>query len=89
MKWHFLLLLGVLTCALMFVIVRLYSVEGFESSEEPNALMSIMGNLKRINGYLIDPQFWSHRIGLIGMTPVEMTRQQLQSEARISKGNTE
>ena len=88
MKWH-ILLLGLLTCGLVVVIVRLYIVEGFESSEEPNAIISLMGNLKRINGYLMDPQFWSHRIGLIGMTPVEMARQQLQSETRISKGNTE
>ena len=88
MKWHS-LLLGLLTCGLVLVLVRLYIVEGFESSDEPNALISLMGNLKRINGYLMDPQFWSHRIGLLGMTPVEMARQQLQSETRISKGNTE
>ena len=61
--------------------------EGFEADkadkaekpekQEPNALLSLMGNLKRINGYLMDPEMWSHRIGLIGMTPVEMARQEL------------
>ena len=55
--------------------------EGFKADkaekQEPNALLSLMGNLKRINGYLMDPEMWSHRIGLIGMTPVEMARQEL------------
>ncbi len=65
--------------------------EGFDADKpakekgekaEPNALVSLMGNLKRINGYLMDPEMWSHRIGLIGMTPVEMARQELMKNKK-------
>ena len=58
------------------VYVQRTNVEGFEEPEE-NALLSLMGNLKRINGYLMDPEMWSHRIGLIGLSPVEMARMEL------------
>ena len=51
-----------------------------EQSETNNALLSLMGNIKRINGYLMDPTMWAHRIGLIGMTPVEMARQELNRQ---------
>ena len=82
MKYPMLLLLCLLLALGGFVLywIRRTKVEGFEETEqkpEENALLSLMGTLKRINGYLMDPDMWSHRIGLIGLTPVEMARMEL------------
>lgn len=77
-KWVWIVVLFAL-CLILWVWIRRRSVEGFEEPEkEENALLSLMGTLKRINGYLMDPEMWSHRIGLIGLTPVEMARMELK-----------
>jgi hypothetical protein len=78
-----LLLLVLAGFVLCWLWIRRRKVEGFdekgetEETPEENALLSLMGTLKRINGYLMDPEMWSHRIGLIGLTPVEMARMEL------------
>lgn len=90
MKKILLFLLLISTLLTVYLAYRQFTTgscglnEGFDADkaektekQEPNALLSLMGNLKRINGYLMDPEMWSHRIGLIGMTPVEMARQEL------------
>lgn len=58
--------------------------EGFEdgasAGETKNALISLMGNLKRINGYLMDPKMWAERIETFGMNPVDIARRELNKQ---------
>ena len=73
--------------------------EGFEggadagAGETKNALVSLMGNLKRINGYLMDPKMWAERIETFGMNPVDIARRELNkqkaSKTIISNEETE
>lgn len=83
----FLILSTILTIYMVYRFLQrgtCCTAEGFKDSEDQsesnNALLSLMGNLKRINGYLMDSKMWSHRIGLIGMTPVEMARLELNRQ---------
>jgi hypothetical protein len=56
--------------------------EGFRVKEEPNALLSLVGSLKRINGYLTDPKMWSERIEMMYMDPVALARRELTKSSK-------
>ena len=78
------LALTILAVSAFFVLKR---VEGFagENRNElvDNALVSLMGNLKRISGYLVNPATWSERIDLMYLTPTELARRHINSEANV------
>jgi hypothetical protein len=74
-----------LTILAVSAFVFLQRVEGFENRNElvDNALLSLMGNLKRISGYLVNPATWSERIDLMYLTPTELARRHINSEANV------
>jgi len=76
------LALTILVVSAVFFIQR---VEGFENRNDlvDNALVSLMGNLKRISGYLVNPVTWSERIDLMYLTPTELARRHINSEANV------
>jgi len=47
---------------------------------EPNALTSLFNNVKRINGYLMDPTLWSDRIEMFRLSPVDLARRELKRQ---------
>jgi hypothetical protein len=62
--------------------------EGFadkspETVAEPNALLSLMGNLKRMSGYLINPTTWTDRIAIMNMSPTELARHYIKSQNNV------
>jgi len=72
----------VVSAVFFFFVQRM---EGFENRNElvDNALVSLMGNLKRISGYLVNPVTWSERIDLMYLTPTELARRHINSEANV------
>jgi hypothetical protein len=77
------LALTILAVSAVFFFVQ--RVEGFENRNElvDNALVSLMGNLKRISGYLVNPVTWSERIDLMYLTPTELARRHINSQANV------
>ena len=53
------------------------------TTAEPNALLSLMGNLKRMSGYLINPTTWTDRITIMNMTPTELARHYIKSQNNV------
>ena len=74
----------VVSAVFFFFVQR---VEGFAGEDRnklvDNALVSLMGNLKRISGYLVNPATWSERIDLMYLTPTELARRHINSEANV------
>jgi len=72
-------------------------VEGFEGgsnvrqtlekakAQSGNALLALMGKLKRMNGFLANPKNWKERIEMFSMTPMDLARKHLQEQADKSK----
>ena len=68
------------------VCVRI-AYEGFASGEDdvdknPHvvALRKILGRVNRVGRNLADPSLWSYRIGLLGKSPMDLARMQLNSQ---------
>jgi len=54
-----------------------------EEKEEPNVLLSLMGNLKRMSGYIVNPTTWSDRFEIMNMTPTELARRYIKSQSNV------
>jgi hypothetical protein len=54
-----------------------------EAEAGPNPLLSLMGNLKRMSGYLINPTTWTDRITIMNMTPTELARHYIKSQNNV------
>ena len=54
-----------------------------EAEAGPNPLLSLMGNLKRMSGYLINPTTWTDRIEIMNMTPTELARHYIKSQNNV------
>ena len=74
---------------LVVAVIAAVSVrtEGFDGGNRQelvdNALLSLMGNLKRISGYLVNPATWSERIDLMYLTPTELARRHINSQGNV------
>jgi hypothetical protein len=84
----------ILTIGLVYYLYKnsSYGKEGFQSEEAPNALLSLVANVKRINKYLINPETWIERFELLRMSPVELARRELNKpkpKQLISNGESE
>ena len=91
--------LAIYICLTLFFIYKYFRAtnEGFanivDEKETPNALTTLMSNVKRINGYLMDPALWSERIEMFSLSPVELARRELKKQLKekneISNEQTE
>ena len=70
----------------LFFLCTLYIVrsgtckEGFQA--EGNALVNLVGNIKRINTYLVDPAMWTDRIEMLTMSPVDLARREIRKRLK-------
>jgi len=58
--------------------------EAFENEQE-GSLDAIVGNLKRISSYLLQPAMWTERIHMYSMSPMELARTYLQNSNERSE----
>ena len=88
MKSIVLIVITVLFLLSLFIVIkRRRTIEGFlEVPTVDNALLNVMSQLKRVSGYLTDPKSWSERLEMTGMSPVELARHYIKSQAK-SRGN--
>lgn len=65
-------------------------MEGFEgelpekedAAKEPNVLLSLVSRLKRISGFLTTSSNWTERIQMSNMSPMELARRHIKSNAK-------
>lgn len=81
------IVLGLVLGVALYVSVRRRH-EGFADTATataagPNPLLSLMGNLKRMSGYLINPTTWTDRFELMNMTPTELARHYIKSQNNV------
>ena len=78
------IVLGIVLGVFLYTSVRRRH-EGFadKTVEEPNPLLSLMGNLKRMSGYLINPTTWTDRFAIMNMTPTELARHYIKSQNNV------
>ena len=66
-------------------------VEGFAEDEDddspdqesnPNVLISLVGRLKRMSGFLMTSSNWVDRIQMAGLSPVELARRHIKSNTQ-------
>ena len=71
----------------VYIVSNRRRIEGFvDTKAVDNALLNVMGQLKRVSGYLADPRIWSERLAMTGMSPVELARHYINSNTK-SRGN--
>jgi len=67
--------------SLYIVIKRWKTVEGFlEVPNVDNVLLDLVSKLKRVSGYLTDPNIISERIAFASMSPVELARHYIKTQ---------
>jgi len=77
-----------ITTIISFVILARYlskkkSLEGFEDTDkEKNPLSSVMALIRRSGARLMDIDMWKERILMSSMSPVELARHYLKSQAK-------
>lgn len=59
--------------------------EPFENENAEGSLDAIVGNLKRISSYLLQPAMWTERIHMYSMSPMELARTYLQNSNERSE----
>ena len=76
-----------LVVSALFLLGALYYIvrygtckEGFQ--DEGNALVNLVGNIKRINTYLVDPTMWTDRIEMLTMSPVDLARREIRKRLK-------
>ena len=68
-------------------------VEGFAEDDDegndtpneesnPNVLISLVGRLKRMSGFLVTSSNWVDRIQMAGLSPVELARRHIKSNTQ-------
>jgi hypothetical protein len=64
------------------------STEPF-ANEESGTLGEIIGTIKRVSGVLLNPSTWTERIEMYSMTPAELARRYLKSQATVENDETD
>ena len=55
------------------------SAEPFDNELTEGSLDAIVGNVKRISSYLLQPTMWTERIHMYSMSPMELARAYLRN----------
>ena len=80
---------------LTYGLVLLFSSQGTcPSKEEPFAnedgsLGGILATVQRVSGVLLQPSTWTDRIEMYTMSPVELARRYLKSQAKEEDGESD
>lgn len=78
---------SLLTYGLVLLFSSRGSCEAFEN--EDGSLGGILATVQRVSSVLLQPGTWTDRIEMSNMTPVELARRYLKSQAKEEDGETE
>jgi len=53
-----------------------------DEESNPNVLISLVGRLKRMSGFLMNGSNWVDRIQMAGLSPVELARRHIKSNTQ-------
>jgi hypothetical protein len=84
MKSIVLIVITLLFLVSLYILIKHRgTIEGFlDKPEIDNTLFNVISKLKHVAGYLTDPKSWIERISLANMTPVELARHYIKSQAK-------
>jgi hypothetical protein len=76
--------LAFLTTLLTFVGIVHFAnkKEGFENVDDKSPLVTVMGTIRRMSTTLMDINMWKERITMANMTPIELARYYIKSNAK-------
>ena len=79
----------ILTIVLIVLFFRRQKLkEGFEDGKEINPLDGIMTLIRRTSGRLMDIEMWKERIFMSKMSPMDLARHHLKSQAKSEDAQT-
>ena len=67
---------------LTFLFAGVLSPEPFENAGDGNSLGGVLATIQRVSGTLLQPSTWTDRIDMYKMSPVELARRYLKSQAK-------
>lgn len=74
---------------LLFTSRGTCSAEPFANESEDGSLGGILSTVQRVSSVLLQPSTWTDRIEMYTMSPVELARRYLKSQAKEEDGESE
>ena len=74
---------------LLFSSVGTCPAESFANESDDGSIGGILATVQRVSSVLLQPSTWTDRIEMYTMSPVELARRYLKSQAKEEDGETE